>query len=155
MSTRVLFGGAVALILLALYVYLVFHGLLIVRCVTAGGDCTAADFKQTMAAALAMIGGLVSALVIAELSVTEPGKTPAARVLSADSSTAAKSGLKVVAFVYLAVWLATGLAAFVFASLQHPETLQPLTDLGQSWLGLAVAAAYAYLGIDPSRRTNG
>lgn len=151
MSTRMLFGGAIALILLGLHVYLVFYGVSIVRCISGGGACSAADFNQAMAAALATIGGLVSALVIAELSITKPGEPPAARVMSASSSPGATRILTIVTSFYLAVWLATGLAAFVIGSLQHPEVLQSLTDLGQSWLGIAVAAAYAYLGVDPSR----
>ena len=52
-------------------------------------------------------------------------------------------------YVYLAVWTLAGLAAFV-VGLRHPDVLQPLTDLGQSWLGLAVAAGYAYFQISPT-----
>lgn len=51
--------------------------------------------------------------------------------------------------LYLLIWVITGLAAFVVGSMQHDRVLQPLTDLGQSWLGLAVAAGYAYFGIKP------
>ena len=31
----------------------------------------------------------------------------------------------------------------------HPDVLPPLTSVGQAWLGLAVASAYAYFGIKP------
>jgi hypothetical protein len=98
-----------------------------------------------------LIGGLVSALVIAELAVTEPGSTPVARALvsvSATRPTLAQAG-SIVIVLYLVVWVATGLAAYVVGTMWWPQALQPLTDLGQGWLGLAVAAAYAYFGISP------
>ena len=50
---------------------------------------------------------------------------------------------------YLAVWIFTGLWAFIKGVMVHPKVLQPLTDLGQAWLGLAVASGYAYFGIKP------
>jgi hypothetical protein len=34
-------------------------------------------------------------------------------------------------------------------TLNHPGQVQPLTDLGQAWLGLAAAAAYSYFGVKP------
>ena len=33
--------------------------------------------------------------------------------------------------------------------LLHADVLSALTDLGQSWFGIAVAAGYAYLGVEP------
>ena len=56
--------------------------------------------------------------------------------------------VKVVSVLYLLVWMGAGLWAFV-VGLQHPKELPALTNLGQSWLGLAVAAAYAYFGLRP------
>jgi hypothetical protein len=47
------------------------------------------------------------------------------------------------------VWLAIGLLAFVVGVMQYPKILEPLTNLGYSWLGLSVSAVYAYLGIRP------
>lgn len=94
------------------------------------------------------LGGLVSALVIAELAVTKPGETPAGRVLNTNPSQKAMTVLKITTIAYLAVWMLFGLLAFIFGYLLLPGVLQPLTDLGQSWLGIAVAAAYAYLGIN-------
>ena len=146
MSTKVMFGGAIALILLGLYVYLVAYAVMVVLGVS---GLTVSNFTKGMTYGLATIGGLVSALVIAELAITKPGEPPAARILTASSSQAAQSGLKVVTFIYLAVWLATGLVAFIVGPLQHEDELKSLTDLGQSWLGLAVAAGYAYFGVDP------
>jgi hypothetical protein len=99
-----------------------------------------------MAQTLNVIGGLVSALVIAELAITKPGETPAARLLAADASPRSKSVLQTVTITYILVWLVAGLAAFL-KGMYHPQVLPPLTSVGQSWLGLAVAAAYAYFGL--------
>jgi hypothetical protein len=103
-----------------------------------------------MISALTLIGGLVSALVIAELAVTKPGETPVARTLDVEKMSArATTTVRIVTAVYLGVWTVAGLMAFFFGSMLYPKVLQPLSDLGQSWLGLAVAAAYAYLGTKP------
>lgn len=146
MSTKTVFGGAIAIILLGLYVYLVTGAITAVYC-TPQPDCLA-RFTDPMAAALALIGGLVSALVIAELAITKPGEPPLARTVGANSSKARISTLTVLTFGYLGVWTLIGLVAFI-VGLNHPSVLQPLTDLGNSWLGLAVAAGYAYFGISP------
>jgi hypothetical protein len=34
--------------------------------------------------------------------------------------------------------------------MNHPSVLPALTAVGQSWLGLAVASAYAYFGLTPA-----
>ena len=101
-----------------------------------------------MAQYLAELGGLVSALVIAELAITRPGEIPAARVLTAHATDKAKKRLRVVTTVYLIVWFMAGASAFLIG-LSHPKILPPLTSVGQSWFGIAVAAAYAYLGVKP------
>jgi hypothetical protein len=101
-----------------------------------------------MALTMTTVGGLVSALVIAELAVTRPGESPAGRVLNTNPSQEVINILKITTIAYLLVWTLFGLLAFMVGFLLHPGVLQPLTDLGQSWLGLAVAAAYAYLGIN-------
>jgi hypothetical protein len=98
---------------------------------------------------MSLVGGLVSALVIAELAVTKPGEAPVARAIGG-ASAAPTLTLTIVTAIYLVVWSFAGLAAYVVGPMWYPGKLQPLTDLGQSWLGLAVAAAYSYFGIGPA-----
>lgn len=151
LSQKTLFGGVIAVILLGLYVYAVIVALAVTSCLAKGEECTSLtkeSFTSGMSTTLAMVGGLVSALVIAELAVTKPGETPYARVLDDNPSEQAKTILKVTTTLYLLIWVIFGLLAFIVGFLQYPDFLQPLTDMGQSWLGLAVAAAYAYLGIN-------
>ncbi len=146
------FGAIVCTVLLIIYVYLVYVGVDVVIC--AGSDsCTSptpADFNDRMASSLALIGGLVSALVIAELAATKPGEAPAARLLSPQQrSPMAKRVLTIITGVYLSVWLLAGLLAFFYGYLNSdPGLLPPLADLGQAWLGIAVGAGYAYFGIE-------
>jgi hypothetical protein len=144
------FGGAIAVILLGIYLHLVRVAYDVVSCATTAGCTTHPPgyFNDGMAQALAIVGGLVSALVIAELAATKPGEAPAARALADDASSKAKFILKIVSAVYVLAWMGAGLTAF-FVGLYHPTELPPLTNLGQAWLGLAVASAYAYFGIEP------
>jgi hypothetical protein len=145
-----IFGGTIAVILLGIYVHLLRVAYLIVDCATQAGctDRTPADFNDVMAQTLTVIGGLVSALVIAELAITKPGEVPVARVLSRTASPVSRTVLKAVTVVYVLVWLVAGLAAFM-KGMYYPNVLPPLTSVGQSWLGLAVASAYAYFGLQP------
>jgi uncharacterized PurR-regulated membrane protein YhhQ (DUF165 family) len=150
---RLALGGLIAVILLGLYVYSVIYGILVVDCVqtTACTRYPLKAFTPGMIQALTLIGGLVSALVIAELAITKPGESPMARAIESGSSDRKQNAIKIVTAVYLLVWVASGLAAYVVGQMQHPGVLQPLTDFGQAWLGLAVAAGYAYFGITPQK----
>ena len=148
---KAIFSGFVSFVLLVFYVYLVWHGVAVARCLSAEG-CTslaAGDFNDQMSASLALVGGLISALVIAELSITQPGEAPGARLVAGGESGRRRNALRLVTGLYLLVWLATGMSAFFFGYLIADEErmLQPLADLGQAWLGVAVGAAYAYFGI--------
>jgi len=147
---KAVFGGVIAVVLLGIYVRLIWIAYLIVDCVSKPGCTTRTptDFNDVMAQTLAIVGGLVSALVIAELAITKPGEAPMARMLAHDASPALKVILKWVTAFYLLVWLGSGFVAFM-KSMYYPKVLPPLTSFGQSWLGLAVAAAYSYFGLKP------
>lgn len=146
MSNKVVFGGVLAVILLGLYVYLIGSAIAAVNCVPQ--PACLASFTRPMGSAMALIGGLVSALVIAELAVTKPGEVVLQRALDVRQPVEPqKRLLQILTTAYLAVWTLAGLAAFI-VGLNHPDTLQSLSDLGNAWLGLAVAAGYAYFGIN-------
>ena len=138
-----LFGGLIAVILLGIYIHLIKVAIKIVYCVAESG-CP--DFNEGMSQALSVIGGLVSALVIAELAVAQPGEPLAKRTLSGGASSRTIQITAVVAACYVLVWIGAGLTAFM-VGLYHPDKVPALTTLGQAWLGLAVSAAYAYFGI--------
>ena len=148
---KAIFGGLIAMILLGLYAYSVLVGVDAANCLAISGctKFTAASFTDGMSGVMSLVGGLVSALVISELSITQPGDQPLGRAITDDPTALSSQFIKYTTLFYLLVWLAIGLWAFVVGVMQHPKIIQPLTDLGQAWLGLAVAAAYAYFGITP------
>jgi len=148
---KAIFSAIVALVLLGIYVSLVIYGIRVAGCIS-DAACNIFDgssFTDRMASSLALIGGLVSALVIAELAVTKPGEAPAARLFVEESYQASKNLMRIVTGLYLIVWLLAGLLAFVFGYLMtEPDVLPALSDLGQVWLGIAVGAGYAYFGLN-------
>jgi hypothetical protein len=143
-----LFGGLIAVILLGVYVNLIRIAYLIVDC-SIHSRCSqypVALFNDQMAYTLSTIGGLVSALVIAELAVTKPGDPPGAKLLGGSPGSVALSTVKIVSVAYLLIWAGAGFWAFMI-SMYHPKVVPALDDLGHAWLGLAVAAGYAYFGL--------
>jgi hypothetical protein len=147
-NSRLIFGGILVCILLGIYVYLIAVALRVVL-----GSIPPGSFTPEMASTLTLIGGLVSALVIAELAVTTPGEPPGARILGAHPTAGAKRVVLWVVMLYLGVWTITGLAAFVWGFLRNQGLVGALTDLGQSWIGVAIAAGYSYFGIKPGQPT--
>ncbi len=148
---QLLFGGLISVVLLGVYVHLVRIATKVAYCVASTGctDYPATYFNDGMAQALSVIGGLVSALVIAELAISKPGEAPATRTLAKDASPWAVRTVSVVSILYVLVWIGAGLTAFL-TGLYHPKEVPPLTTLGQAWVGLAVSSAYAYFGIRPA-----
>ncbi len=94
------------------------------------------------------VGGLVSALVIAVLSVTRPGATPAIAGVALRSRSQ-ETWTNRIAGVYLFIWIVTGLAALLVGVMIYPGIQPTLSDMGTTWLGLAVSATYAYFGLNP------
>jgi hypothetical protein len=144
------FSGLIALVILGIYVYFFGFAYLIVDCASEAGCTTRSpeDFNDLMANGLATIGGLISALIVAQLAVTKPGKFPT--ILISNSSGILRRILQIVTGLYILVWVIAGIAAYI-KSVHYPKVLPPFTDIGQSWFGLAVAAAYAYLRIEPEQ----
>lgn len=73
---------------------------------------------------------------------------PAFRVLE-DVSERVRKASNVIAALYLLVWALTGFAALVVGVVLYPNAIPTVSDLGTVWLGLAVAAGYAYFGLTP------
>jgi hypothetical protein len=152
---QAMFGGLIAVILLGIYVRLVCLASAIVHCYDHQGCTTypAGYFNDQMSFALSTIGGLVSALVIAQLAITTPGCAPGANLLGAAPSPIAVRVVQIITIAYILTWVITGFWAFMI-TMYHPTALAPLTDLAHSWLGLAVAAGYSYFGLRaPSRNS--
>lgn len=152
MRTKLAFGSVVAFILLGFYVYAVYLAVRVAQCLSQAG-CTTYNrdsITSGITLVLTLVGGLISALVVAELAITKAGEAPAARMIQPGAPTTSKV-VKVVATTYIIAWLAAGVLAFVVGVMQHDGVVQQLTDVGKSWFGLAVAAAYSYLGVQPQK----
>jgi hypothetical protein len=143
-----IFGGLVAIILLGLYVYAIVIAILAVQCLSQP-NCQeyTKDLNEGIVFVLNLVGGLVSALVVAELAVTPPGKPPVALKLAANATPTTKNLAMWVSIAFIIVWLVCGVVALIVGYLQYPNVVPALTASAKSWLGIAVAAAYSYLGI--------
>ena len=154
MSAKTIMGGLLACILLGIYAFLMWFAIAAPLGENCDLVCQGSKFPDKMAAALLTIGALVSGVIIAELAITRPRQTPGAHLLDSSPSPTATQVLKLVVFAYLAVWVISGLTAFLVGLLKD-EVHKPLLDAGNAWLGLAIAAGYAFFGIDPNANPAG
>ncbi len=96
---------------------------------------------------LNVVGGLVSALVVTELAITQPGQLPSAQILKTRVSRSAKKVMVIVSMGFILVWLAGGTIALIMYILYPTMIPAALSEFAKAWLGLAIASAYSYLGI--------
>jgi len=145
----VIFGGAITGTLLILYTFAVtYMSVLVYRAAQVRPD-KAIEFSSGLVYVATMIGGLVSALVIAKLAITRPGRNPGVMRITANADGEPNEWVTRLSIAYLVIWLVTGLVALVIGVMLYPKVNQSLNDLGMTWLGLAVASGYAYFGIKP------
>ncbi len=97
----------------------------------------------------ATVGGLVSALVVAELALMTPGASPVQQFSVPGSPRWVRRLIFAIILLYLGAWLFTGLTALIVGVVLYPNVNSTLSDVGTTWLGLAVAGGYAYFGIRP------
>jgi hypothetical protein len=93
-----------------------------------------------------LLGGLVSAVVIGNLALTGPGAAPLTqvRMLAQDYG---KRLMQAIVWTYIGVWLLIGLGSFYVGVIKCPDVSVTLNEIGKSWLGILVGAAYAWFGI--------
>lgn len=141
------FGAVVAYILLLFYTVPV---LALAWRLHACQGCEDVGFSEGTTFVVTTIGGLVSALVVSKLAITKPGDNPAiVRVTEAGGEMWARVSTTLV-LIYLIAWVITGAAALVFGVMLYSGANETLSDIGTTWLGLAVAAGYVYFGLDPA-----
>ena len=140
---QAIFSGVVAYILLALYVGIVgYMGYMVAAYQTK-------EFTAGVTYIVTTVGGLVSALVVGKLAITPP-KDPPALFTAAAAAGGGPDPLNVwLTVAFMVVWLLAGLAALVVGVLLYSDVNQSLAGIGTNWLGLAVAAGYAYFGVKP------
>jgi hypothetical protein len=145
----VIFGGAIAGTLLFLYAFALTYMTVLVYRAGHVNPNKALEFSSGLVYVATTIGGLVSALVIAKLAITKPGKNPGVMRAAVDESGEPNVWVTRLAVAYLVIWLVVGLLALVVGVMVYPKVSQSLNNLGTTWLGLAMASGYAYFGIKP------
>ncbi len=131
------------LVITLLLIYTGVLGLILIRLFTADEYSSPSGI---VVSTITTIGGLISALVVAKLAIAEPGTIP-----SLTGSEKATDIEKWITGLYFGFWGLVGLGCFVIGT--FIEDKEPLVnEIGTTWFGIAVAAAYAYLGINPSSK---
>ena len=144
------FGGIIASMLLGLYagtlVYMIWR---VIDVGSKGGTTEQIIFAEGLVAVVTAAGGLVAALVVSQLAVTTPGDNPGITRIGASPGETQNWWVTLLVWLYLSVWLVVGLAALVFGVMVYPGVSTTVSDIGTTWLGLAVASGYAYFAIRP------
>jgi hypothetical protein len=96
-----------------------------------------------------LLGGLVSGVVIGNLALADRGSTPLSQVktLALDYG---KRLMQAIVWIYIIVWLLIGFTSFYVGVIRCPDISVTLNEIGKSWLGILVGAAYAWFGIKKS-----
>ncbi|MGB3080052.1 MAG: hypothetical protein WBB31_13290 [Saprospiraceae bacterium] len=147
-SFNLIFGGIIAFTLLLIYSIIVIWILWAVLHAYQNDEHIPL-LSNGLVYVVTTIGGLVSALVVAKLAITKPGDNPAVLKLAMDESGKQKDVVSFLIIVYLSVWFIVGLSSLIIGVVVLPDSNQTLSDIGTTWLGLAIASGYAYFGIQP------
>jgi hypothetical protein len=146
MKYKLIIGGIIAYMLLILYsgitVYVIYK---VIEC-SHDDSCSRVELNQGLIYVLNTVGGLVSALVVSRMTITVPGSDPA---MFRHFGEGQPPLVNFIVWCYLVIWTFTGLATLIVGVIIFPETCKTLSDFGTTWLGLAVAAGYAYFNIEP------
>jgi hypothetical protein len=146
MKYRLIIGGMIAYILLVLYSGIAVY--IIIKVIECSKDltCSRLELQPGLIYVLTTVGGLVSALVVSRMTLTSPGSDPAVFTYFREGQPII---VNIIVWCYLIIWTFTGLASLVVGVIIFPEICKTLSDIGTTWLGLAVASGYAYFNIDP------
>lgn len=147
-----IFGALLACALLAIYLFSILWMAVTLwqSCQGAVTPCVDGGIKldDGFQFVFTTVGGLVAALVVAQLSVTKPGDTPTIGNFTAETAEGRRR-TEIVVGLYMLGWMLCGFVALVVGVMFYNKVNSTLSDAGTSWLGMAVSAAYAYFGISP------
>ncbi len=136
--------GIIACILLLIYVFTLGEIILSVF----KWDPNAGDYVSSIDKVwvVNLIGGIVSAVVIGNLALSNPGETPVSQVQEI-AEAYGKRLMKVIVWIYILAWLIIGAGSFYVGVIRCPDVFETLNEIGKSWLGILVGAIYAWFGI--------
>ncbi|HNX67182.1 MAG TPA: hypothetical protein PKH02_09890 [Bacteroidales bacterium] len=147
-KAREIFFGIIACLMLVIYVLALGNIILSVL----NWDPQSGEFsaKENLVWVVNLLGGIVSAVVIGNLAISDPGVTPTMQVMEMSKDYGTKV-MQTVVWIYIGVWLLIGLAAFYVGVIKCPDVYGTLNDMGKSWLGVVVGALVAWFGIKENK----
>ena len=144
-------GATIVFILFIFYGGIITYMILEVRKFTPPTPEDELVFKKELVYTVTAIGGLVSAVVIAQLVKISEGKNPAkmlAKFWGAKETD--KIPLRqILIWFYLGGWVTLGALTFVFGVLVYPDINKTLNELGTTWLGMALSVGFSFFGLNP------
>lgn len=139
--------GLLAIILL--FIYFITLGYVILEAINWDTSDQPLVISTNILWTINVTGGLVAAVIIANLAVSKPGKAPLSQVENISEAYGRKF-MTAVIWIYVIIWLIIGLAAFLVGVIFRPEVCETLNELGKTWLGILLGSAYAWFGINRS-----
>ena len=146
-----IYGPILAFVLLFLYVFLAWHMIQeIIACGRAApGNVNGCNqpFPEGITKVVTLIGGLVSALVVAHLAKADDVRSLFTVYLRPQPSRTSQQVLAFLIGSYIFLWFVVGLAALIVSVVMYPGVKNVVPEIGMSWLGVALAAVYALFGL--------
>jgi len=142
-----IFKGLLAIILLIIYFITLAY--VILKAIKWDPSDPSLIISSNILWTINVIGGLVAAVIIANLAVSKPGEAPLSQ-LENISEAYGRIFMATVIWIYVIIWLIIGLAAFLVGVIFKPEACETLNELGKTWLGILLGSAYAWFGINRS-----
>lgn len=147
---QLIFGGAIAIILLVFYAWAIISG----ACAVGHSSLPCSSivgFTEPIQYVLNLIGALISATVVAVLGATKRGNYPQLQLFKNEIEGSLQRLAVIMPSLYIAVWLVFGTFMFTFGFFLYPDgdPVPAFAAHAKAWLGTAIAAVYAYFGITP------
>jgi hypothetical protein len=146
---QLLFGGILAVIMLGLYGYSIYEAVKLAKICGDVANCQT-PLPSNISLLFNVIGGLISATVVGVLGSTNRGEFPAQKSFEKDLSGISATIAGYMPSVFILFWIICGLYMLVFGFLTFTnDPVPPLTAQAKAWVGTAIGAVYAYIGINP------
>ncbi len=156
---QLVFGGILAVIMLGLYIYSISTAVGVAAECGDNAAC-AKQLSSNISLLLNLVGGLISATVVGVLGATPRGELPAQESFERNLNGSVPSGNNpggiiskiagLMPSVFILVWIICGIyiLAYGFITYYH-DPVPALTAHAKTWIGTAIGAVYAYMGINP------
>ncbi len=146
---QLLFGGILAVMMLVLYGYSIYEAIELAKQCGDIPNCTK-KLPENISLVFNLVGGLISATVIAVLGSTKRGDFPAQKSFEKNLEGFVAKVAGFMPSVFILFWIICG-AAILFCG-WFPFDNEPVPALSaqaKAWIGIAIGAVYAYMGITP------